>query len=151
MLNVISSEPGIKQSGQTKDMVSLRASQVLILLQIHSPRRSVHRDRLSIADAAGGVRDVDDGGQAILARDDRAMRELPADLEDEAGDEREGGRPAGVGRARDEDVAGVEAGGLPGLARMRAVMFAAVFVVNACLAYDGYKEAQAINGKQAVA
>ncbi len=32
-----------------------------------------------------------------------------------------------------------------------AIMFAAVFVVNACLAYDGYKEAQAINGKQAVA
>ena len=32
-----------------------------------------------------------------------------------------------------------------------AIMFAAVFVVNACLAYDGYKEAQVINGKQAVA
>ncbi len=38
-----------------------------------------------------------------------------------------------------------------GLARMRVIMFAAMFVVNACLAYDGYKEAQAINGKQAVA
>lgn len=28
-----------------------------------------------------------------------------------------------------------------------AVMFAAVFVVNSCLAYDGYKEAKAISGK----
>ena len=73
-------------------------------------RGAVHRHRLAGAQAGGGVGHADDRGDAVLPRDDRAVRVGPAHLHDEAarGEEQRG--PAGVGRGSDEDLAGLEVG-----------------------------------------
>lgn len=67
-------------------------------------------DRLSVLDEPGGSLDADDGRQAVLARDHRAMGQQAADLGDQAPDGDEQGRAAGIGEGGDQDVAGLEIG-----------------------------------------
>ena len=54
------------------------------------------------------VTGADDGGQAVLAGDDRRVAHDAADVEDGGGDRAEDGRPARGGRGRDEDLALLE-------------------------------------------
>ena len=52
--------------------------------------------------------DADHGRDAVFARDDRGVRERAAELGDDAGGDEEERREADVGRARDEDLAGLD-------------------------------------------
>ena len=47
----------------------------------HPPPRPIHRHALAILDQLHGLRDVDDGGEAIFPGDDGAVGEHAADLE----------------------------------------------------------------------
>src|SRR4030042_624142 len=54
-------------------------------------------------DDLGGGADVDDGGQAVLAGDDRAVGEDAAQVHDHAGGRQEVGGPRRIGDGGDED------------------------------------------------
>src|SRR5438309_9734 len=55
------------------------------------------------------VANPDHGGDAVLARQDGAVREHAAALQHQAADEREREPPAWIGLPRDQDVAGRQA------------------------------------------
>ena len=67
---------------------------------------AVHGDDLSALDAAGGDARAHHSRDAILAGDDAAVAERPADVGDDGGCHGEERRPGGGGGASDEYVAG---------------------------------------------
>src|SRR6204780_2222967 len=69
---------------------------------------AVHADLLAIADQPGGVLHPDDGRQAVLPGDPRAMGHQASHLRHQALDRDERRRPAGVGVGGDQDVARFE-------------------------------------------
>ncbi len=70
----------------------------------------MHADPLPIPDQPGSMLHPNDGRQAVLPGDHRAMRHQPPHLGHQALDRDEQGRPAGIRVGRDQDVARLEAG-----------------------------------------
>lgn len=64
---------------------------------------AVELDVIAVAQAPGRVADADDGGQAVLAREDRGVREQPAHLGDQAAHEREDRGQRRLDRRKDRD------------------------------------------------
>jgi deoxyribonuclease V len=74
------------------------------------PVGSVHADPMPVGDQPGGIDHTDDGRQAVLPGDHRAVGHQASHLRDQARDRDEQRRPAGVRVGRDQDVARFEIG-----------------------------------------
>ena len=74
----------------------------------HQPGCPIHGDQLSGLDLVRRLGHANDGGNAVLPRDHRAMGVRAAHLHHQAACCQEQRSPAGIGRRRDQDLAGLE-------------------------------------------
>ena len=81
-------------------------SRCYALIQVNSPACAIDYNNLTIFNAVQGASNIDNGGNTIFPGDDGPMRELPSDFEYDAAHQGENGRPAGIGRLGDQDIAG---------------------------------------------
>ena len=72
----------------------MKTPSVSFIINRNRPMGTIHRDQLAILDTLGGYTRSQHGRDAVLAGHDRAVRQRPADIGDDAG------RPGETGASR---------------------------------------------------